>query len=430
MLMWRLLKRIAPKTLSGRAVMIVVLPTLLVQALSTYMFYERHWANVHKHMAIALASEVAYIVKRAEVPANRKHSLTLAENYFGMRAHWEAEPSNENIATAAIPYPELHRQLWERLPYPFRVIDNVQDRVDIRVLMPDGVLTLHTSEKRFWSATTYIFMLWMNGSALFFLIIALLFLRNQIRPIEQLADAAEAFGKGQPILNFRPRGAKEVRRAGQAFIMMSERIRRWSSQRTQFLAAISHDLRTPLTRMKLQLAIAPSAVLEPLAQDIAEMEAMIGAYLAFVRGEGSEAAVETPLRSLLEEVVARYAHHGTSIILHPVPDILLPLKVQSFRRCLQNILDNGLRFASHIEIRVQQHEQQVDIIIDDNGSGIPEELRDEMFQPFRKGEAARTPGDGGVGLGLSIAKDIVLAHGGTIALQDSPLGGLRVRISL
>lgn len=428
--MFGLLKRFSPKTLYGRAFLIVVLPVLLAQAFASYMFYERHWKNVQKHMAIALANEVSYIVQRAEKAPEREASLRMASKHFAFTAEWVNGPA-QSEAVLNVPYPELQRQLWERLSYRFTVENAVSDQVLIHVYMQDGTLVLGTSEKRFSSATTYIFILWMMAAGLVFSIVAVLFLRNQIRPIKQLAEASEAFGKGQEILHFRPRGAQEVRRAGQAFIIMSERLRRLITRRTQMLAAISHDLRTPLTRMKLQLAMGEDGPREDaLRQDIKEMEHMIQEYLDFARGEGGEQATQVDVSGWLGELAEGYIRQQKSLRLSLDIEESWMLKPLAFRRCLQNLVDNALRYGSEVVLGAEVSNGELHVWVEDNGPGIPEEKYEDVMQPFRTLDEARTPGQSGVGLGLSIAKDVVLGHGGQLLLSRSKMGGLKVSIWL
>lgn len=424
-----LLKRFMPRSFFGRALLMIALPTILVQLVASYVFYERHWHTIHKYMAISLANEIAYVTERMENPSTRIPSLHMASKYFELDAQWLSPVRIANNNNSY--YPELSSQLENRISYPFSVSPYGEDMIEINIAMRDGVLSIRAPEKRVASATTYIFLLWTHGAALLLVIISILFLRNQVRPIQQLAQASEAFGKGQEILQFRPRGALEIRRAGQAFLVMSERIKRLITRRTQMLAAISHDLRTPLTRMKLQLAMLDEKDAADLNQDIQEMENMIREYLEFARGEGGEQARNSDINALLEDVVSGYLRSGKKIKLSANDHIVMPLREQAMRRCLHNIIDNALRFAHDVAISYELDEDNVIIHVDDNGPGIHDSKKEEALQAFRKLDEARTPGSGsGVGLGLTIAKDVALSHGGSLELVDSPLGGLRVNIIL
>jgi two-component system osmolarity sensor histidine kinase EnvZ len=260
-------------------------------------------------------------------------------------------------------------------------------------------------------------------------VIAALFMRNQVRAIRRLARSAEAFGMGREVPPIRPEGAAEVRQAAAAFNRMQERIRRFLAQRTEMLAGVSHDLRTPLTRLRLALAMLPPS--EELRQDVAEMtadvdemERMIGGYLAFARGEKTEQAMPVNLRTILEDVAAGARRAGMLLDLDVPPDLTLKLRADAVRRAVTNLVDNARRHAKHVALAATAQERSVLVTVDDDGPGIPADRRESVFRPFESGAA------GGTGLGLSIARDIVRAHGGEIVLEDSPLGGLRARIRL
>jgi two-component system osmolarity sensor histidine kinase EnvZ len=300
----------------------------------------------------------------------------------------------------------------------------------IRVQLSDGVLDVQAPRKRLYSATIYLFVLWLVGSALLLFAIAALFMRNQVRAIRRLAVAAETFGMGRDTGPIKPEGASEVRQAATAFNRMQERIRRFLAQRTEMLAGVSHDLRTPLTRLRLAIAMLPAD--EKLRQDIAEMNAdvaemdrMIEGYLAFARGEGIEQAEPVDLSLVLEEVAAGARRAGATVVVD-VPDRLtLPLRADAVRRAITNLVDNARRHARNVTLAAStMGARNVQVTVDDDGPGIPPNRRESVFRPFESGAA------GGTGLGLTIARDIVRAHGGDIMLEDSPLGGLRARIRL
>ncbi len=258
-----------------------------------------------------------------------------------------------------------------------------------------------------------------------------MFMRNQVKPIRRLANAADDFGKGRDLSDFKLEGATEVRQAASAFIDMRDRIQRQINQRTDMLSGVSHDLRTPLTRMKLQLEMSPGEdAADALKGDIAEMERMLEGYLAFARGEGGESPVMTDLSTLLQDVADRARRNNARIDLHTEGRIDVTLRPNSFDRCITNLVENANRYAEHISIRAGIRDDGVEIVIDDDGPGIPQDQREEVFRPFYRLERSRNPGTGGVGLGLSIAQDSVRTHGGEIILEDSPMGGLRVRIRL
>jgi two-component system osmolarity sensor histidine kinase EnvZ len=272
----------------------------------------------------------------------------------------------------------------------------------------------------------------MVGTSLALLAFATIFMRNQVRPIKRLAQAADDFGRGRDIRDFRPSGATEVELAGHAFNLMRDRIRRQISQRTEMLAGVSHDLRTPLTRMKLQLALMGNAPeIADLKKDIEEMERMVGGYLAFARGEGTERAVDADLIELVSDAVNDARREGAAIDLAaPAQKIMLPLRRDALRRALANVIGNARRYATRIEVSLRSRDHSVDVVVDDNGPGIPLARREDVFRPFFRLESSRNPETGGTGLGLAIARDIVRTHGGEITLHDSPLGGLRAVLRL
>ena len=325
---------------------------------------------------------------------------------------------------------DLTAAMQQTFTQPFTTdwISNPQSVV-IRLQMPDGVLTVLAPRKRLYTGTIFLFVGWVAGTAALVFAIAALFMRNQVRAIRRLARAAEAFGRGRDIGMIRPEGATEVRQAATAFNRMQERIRRFLLQRTEMLAGVSHDLRTPLTRLKLALAMLPAR--EETCQDVAEMQAdveemdrMIGGYLAFARGEGTEQAEPVNLSSMLEEVAASARRAGADVSLDAPPALTLSLRVDAVRRAITNLVDNARRHARHVALAATPQGRAVLVTVDDDGPGISPERRESVFRPFESSEA------GGTGLGLTIAREIVRAHGGEIVLEESPLGGLRARIRL
>jgi two-component system osmolarity sensor histidine kinase EnvZ len=271
----------------------------------------------------------------------------------------------------------------------------------------------------------------MVGTSSILLIVAVLFLRNQIRPILRLADAAESFGKGREAPNFRPRGAREVRRAAQAFLEMKSRIERSLEQRTAMLAGVSHDLRTILTRFKLELAlIGDSPEVEGMRKDVDEMSGMLEAYLAFARGDSGEQAQATDMTQALEDLRsdAERNGHSATVQFHGPP--VVTVKPASFKRCLGNLVSNAARHANAIAITGHRDHRYLTVTIDDDGPGIPPDMREEVFKPFLRLDDARNQDEGGTGLGLAIARDIARAHGGDILLGESPQGGLRATVRI
>jgi two-component system osmolarity sensor histidine kinase EnvZ len=298
----------------------------------------------------------------------------------------------------------------------------------VDVQMQSGVLNIEVPRKRLYIGTLYLFLSWLFGTALLVFSIAALFLRTQVRGIARLAAAAEALGMGRDMEPIRPEGAIEVRRAAAAFNRMAERLRRYLTQRTTMLAGVSHDLRTPLTRLRLALAMLPDNVpaeeLAYMQEDIEEMERLIAVYLSFARGEGTEQPVPADLSAILNEVAAAARRHGTSLSQDIPEGLHAVLRPDSIRRAITNLVDNARRYAKNIWLRAERRDSRLRVIIDDDGPGIPAERRDIVFRPFESAEP------GGTGLGLAIARDIVGAHGGDILLQDRPGGGLRVIVEL
>ena len=436
----RRIKRMLPATLFGRALLIMVLPTVLVQLVAIYMFYERHWDSVVRNMSSALAGEVrvlvdAYSQADARSDGRKKLKKVVALGDMMGIGVW-VDGGRDRIFKQGVgqeSYPEFFDLLERELTEPFMVQRLRPDGdILISILMQDGILQLQTSKKRLVSSTTYIFLFWMVGSALLLSVVAMVFLRNQIRPMRQLAYAAEQLGLGRDVQGFSPRGALEVRQAGRAFVEMRERIRRQVASRTEMLAGISHDLRTPLTRLRLQLALMKldEAVRREIQADLEEMEHMIQAYLDFARSEGGERSEQTDLCALVRDVVEGYARQNQPVTLADGPPVPLSLKPKAMRRALQNVIDNALRYGHRADVSVYADAARAGVRVADAGPGIPEEKQESVFRPFTRLDPSRNSKTGGVGLGLSIARDVMQAHGGTVALHNRPEGGLMVDLSL
>ncbi|MFC3229636.1 ATP-binding protein [Marinibaculum pumilum] len=444
--MFRWIKQFLPRGLFGRSLMLMLTPIVVVQIVTAIVFYQAHWETVSRRLALGLAGEIAFLVEARQY---RDEPLNEAEIYdMAIRnMHIEAvflpgarlPQERQEIRFYSILDNMLALALSERLSLP-RQFDTRRDDglVEVLVQLENGVLRVRTQDKRVFSTTTYVVILWMVGTSLILMTIAVLFLRNQVRPLRRLASAAEAFGKGREDPPVHPAGSTEVRQAAAAFLDMQERIRRHLSQRTDMLAGVSHDLRTPLTRMKLQLALmGDSEDIEALQRDVEEMERMVSGYLDFARGEEGERIEEVDLGRMLDDL-ARIsagrpgAGHGTarSIAVSHDPDLLLPLRPGAMRRCLENLVQNALRHGNRVAITARRDDTAIDINIDDDGPGIPEAQREAVFRPFFRLDRARNPDTGGVGLGLTIARDVVRSHGGEIHLETAPQGGLRVAIRL
>jgi len=435
-----LIKKILPRTLFGRSLMIIVTPVVLVQLIATIVFYDRHWDTISERLSKAVAGEIALVLgelDRDSTPENRSRLFDITADATSLLFSFEDGASLNPTMPREWWDPYLRRwltrSLAEKIPHPFRVDPwFAKDWVEISIQMDDGVLRVIAPLRRFFSSTIYVFMMWMVGSSVLLFSIAIVFMRNQIRPIRRLASAAEAFGKGreqsQP---FKPEGADEVRQAGLAFLVMRDRLTRQIEQRTAMLAGVSHDLRTPLTRMKLQLAMMKAdEETADMQTDLAEMETMLDGYLAFARGEAGEETITTDLSSLLNTTIHDCRREGATIHGDLQPDITLPIRPVAMRRALTNLLTNAGRYSNQCWVQLREKDRRVLITIDDDGPGIPAHKREDVFKPFMRLDPSRNLETGGVGLGLTITRDIIRRHGGDILLENSDQGGLRVTVIL
>ncbi len=432
------LKRLLPGTLFGRALLIMVTPVVLTQMVATWIFYERHWENITRRLSFAVAAEIGLVIDSLEFAPDqsaRNRIFDESERLADLLITLEpgARLPSDRAPQLSLVEATLGMALEERVRRSYFVAARLsREWYDVRIQLPEGVLNVLVPGRRLFSPTTYIFILWMVGSALVLFAIAIAFMRNQIRSIRRLAIAADSFGKGRDVPDFRPEGANEVRQAAAAFLVMRERIQRQLKQRTEMLAGVSHDLRTPLTRMKLAFAMMEeSQDIVDLQGDVAEMETMIEAYLAFARGEGSEPAETTDLGRLLSEVTVGARRAGGTVELEVAGALVLPLRQNAFRRCLTNLLANSRLHAESVWLFAHRRTPEtIEILLDDDGPGIPAQSREDVFKPFFRLDSSRNSETGGAGLGLAIARDVVRSHGGEITLEDSPQGGLRVVIRL
>jgi two-component system, OmpR family, osmolarity sensor histidine kinase EnvZ len=434
-----MIKHILPQSLLGRSILIIVIPLILLQLVSAFVFYESHWSKVSVRLARGVVGDIAAVVDllgQNNTPEGRIAVFDLASTHFALEARMldERVLTNSDSENNQLDSAEeiLLMLLQEAIKKPLKIDSNKIDRhVVISIQLSEGVLEMVSNRKRIFSSTTYVFVIWMVGTAMILFGVATAFMRNQVRPIRRLALAADDFGKGRDNPRFKPEGASEVRRAASAFLSMRDRIQRQINQRTDMLSGVSHDLRTPLTRMKLELEMKfDQSSIQDLKNDITEMERMLEAYLAFARGEGDEIPNLTDLSALLRGVVTSARRNGTEIDLHTEGLIQVPLKPRAFKRCVVNLVDNANRYGEHVSIRAGQRGHVIEIIVDDDGPGIPQKFYEDAFKPFYRLEGSRNPETGGVGLGLSIARDIIRGHGGDILLSKSPVGGLRVRLTL
>ena len=426
-----------PKGLYARSLLIIVMPVVLLQSVVAFVFMERHWETVTWRLSSAVTQSIAGIIDVYESypqDADRQTLTRIAGERLGLNiAFLPADPLPPPTEKPFFSLLDrtLSQEISRQIARPFW-IDTVgrSNLVEIRIKLDDTVLRVFARRSQTYASNSHIFMLWMIGTSLVLLAVAVIFMRNQVRPIQQLADSAEAFGKGRDIPeDFKPTGAREVRRAAAAFLEMRERIERQIEQRTSMLAGVSHDLRTVLTRFKLQLAlIDDEPTSEELTRDADEMQHMLEDYMSFARGDTGEQAADVDMVELFEELRAnaeRLGHH-TDVGFRGHPTVVL--KPNAFKRCLSNLVSNACRFGDDIRISGVRDADWLTVHIDDDGPGIPKGQRDSVFKPFHRLDDARNQDIGGTGLGLSIALDIARAHGGDLTLDDSPLGGLRATV--
>ena len=434
----RITRSFMPKGLYARALLIIIAPMVILQSVIAFVFMERHWNLVTQKLSAGVVADIAALVdvyrgypqdtQNAQIRRIAQERLGLVVDFLPAT---EMPPPGPKPFFSLLDY-SLSEEISRRVRRPFW-IDTVgrSALVEIRIQLDNSVMRIFAPRSAAYASNSEIFLLWMVGTSLVLLTVAILFLRNQIRPILRLADAAEAFGKGREAPNFRPRGAREVRRAAAAFIEMKTRIERAIEQRTTMLAGVSHDLRTILTRFKLELALTgDSPEIEAMKKDVDEMGRMLEAYLAFARGDMGEQSAPTDMAAFLEELRSDAERHGNKASVEFRGHPIVTVKPAAFKRCLANLVSNAARFAPTIAISGQRDHRWLTVTVDDDGPGILPGMREEVFKPFLRLDDARNQNEGGTGLGLAIARDIARSHGGDIALGDSPLGGLRATVRI
>lgn len=445
----RLIKKVLPRSLFGRTLLIILIPLAVTIAVAFQVFYGSHLDIVSRRFSSAVAGEIAATIElMARHPDDADWALDQAWDQFDLVARIRSGVTltpADIAATEASAWQvgspidaDFAQALRARVGRPFAIDwDSSPQSVRVRVSLPTmvraggGVLEIDVPRKRLNTGTLILFVSWLAGTAAILFAIAAMFMRIQVRAIRRLARAAEAFGMGRDQGPIRPEGASEVRQAATAFNRMQERLRRFLSQRTEMLAGVSHDLRTPLTRLRLALAMVPveaaaAADVTGMTSDVDEMDRMIEGYLAFARGEGVEQARDADLAVILRDVGARAARGGAAVTVVTPDTLPLLLRPDAVRRAITNLVDNATRHARHVSLAAigAGGSRTVQVTVDDDGPGIARERREGVFRAFESGA------DGGTGLGLTIARDIARAHGGDILLEDSPLGGLRARIVL
>jgi two-component system, OmpR family, osmolarity sensor histidine kinase EnvZ len=429
------LKDILPKRLFYRALLIVAVPVLVLQLIITIVFFDSLWIKTNKGMTRALVNEINFFV---EVYDNEKTNKDELKNLFSLFIDLNIElVINKNLEKNYSErwFSPIDRTLRRELKSNFGTGEfwfdttSYKELIDLRIKYQDGYFKFLVPKDRVTSSSARIFALWITVPAFIMVIISLIFLKNQTRPITNLARAAERFGKGEDIEEFKPSGALEIRQAGHEFDKMRKRILRHLNQRTEMLSGISHDLRTPLTRMKLQIAfIKDKDLATKLTEDINEMEKMLNEYLQFTSSSYVEKDEMFNLSELIEEIVIKYNNENIQKDL--LPRVYINGRKNLINRCLNNIIDNALKYGNKVEVKLSKENTNILIIIDDDGSGIPKKEYKNVFKPFYKIDKGRADSKSSVGLGLSIASDITRSHGGNIILDKSKMNGLSVKIFL
>jgi two-component system, OmpR family, osmolarity sensor histidine kinase EnvZ len=443
-MLWRRAARglaeMLPKGLYKRSLLIVIVPMVLLQSAVTLVFMQHHWDLVTRRLSDAVARDVGALTDLYQRLPPGQDDVSLA-NLASERFRMDASLLPPGPLPPVMPRSffgqldpltrTLPKEVGKQITQPFW-IDTIgrSGLMEIRVDLGGRVLRLVTRRALAYEANAHIFVLWMLGAMVLLLTLAIIFLRNQIRPILRLAKAAEDFGKGRD-LDFNPHGAREVRQAGHAFIEMKRRVERATEQRTAMLNGVSHDLRTMLTRFKLSLALLDnSADSEFLQNDVDEMGQMLEGYLAFARGDTGESTAQINMGSILEDLRAASERHGTNLGVETRGDLDIRIRPMAMKRCVGNLVANAQRHAERVRVSATREAQFVSIVVDDDGAGIDPAYREDVFRPFYRLDEARNQDEGGSGLGLAIARDIARSHGGDITLSESPLGGLRAAVRI
>jgi two-component system osmolarity sensor histidine kinase EnvZ len=434
----RLFKGILPKGLYARALFIIIAPMVILQLIVTYLFMERHWHTVTQRLSAAVVQDIAAVIEmRKGFPGDSDDAelRRITRERLGLIVDFQPVAELPRVGPKPFFSPldqALSEEIRKQIGRPFW-IDTVgqSSLVEIRIQLGDSVMRVFAHRNAAYLSNSGIFLIWMIGTSLVLIAIAILFLRNQIRPILRLTEAVESFGKGRDAPNLRARGASEVRRAAVAFLEMKARVERTIEQRTTMLAGVSHDLRTVLTRFKLELAMRDDGPeTDAMRKDVDEMSRMLEAYLAFARGDSGEHSEPIDMAVFLDELKSDAERHGcsASVQFHGYP--VATVRPHAFKRCLANLVTNASRFGEAITITGHRDHRYMTITVDDDGPGIPANRRDDVFKPFLRLDDARNQDVAGSGLGLAIARDIARSHGGDVMLGDSPMGGLRASVRI
>ena len=428
-------KKILPKQLFYRSLIIVAAPIIIMQITISVVFFDSLWIKTNKGMTKALVNEISTFV---EVYNNKSYDKEETTNLFSVYQDLNIEfiqDENFNYDFDERWFSPIDRTLRRELKSRFGSEEfwfnttSYKELIDLRIKHQSGYFKFLVPRDRVTSSSARIFALWITLPAILVIFIAILFLKNQTRPITKLAEASEKFGRGESVEEYRPSGALEIRKAGMEFERMRKRILRHLNQRSEMLSGISHDLRTPLTRIKLQLAfVKDKEITKKLSNDVDEMEKMLNEYLQFSKSSFTEKSENFNLTELVKEIVKKYENQN--ILIHQDEEVYLKGKKNLIKRCLNNLIDNATNFGNKIKIRQQKISRNILIFVEDDGPGIPESEYDNAFRPFYKIDKSRNQNKSSVGLGLSIASDIIRSHGGNIELGKSELGGLKIKIVL
>lgn len=431
-----MLKQLLPRTIFFRYLLIIIAPVLLLQIILTIVFFDSLWIKTNKGLARTLAGQINSLVEVYSNPKTNK-DFNFVKNIFENKLISKIYVL-ENYKLPSLKKPKIYNlydklldeQLASQINAPFWYdTKNSKDFIDIRVSINKTILQFIVEKSRIRNSSARIFILWITIPSILFLLISILFLRNQIKPFTSLADSAEKFGKGQYVAELKPSGAVEVRKVIIEFEKMKRRILRHISQRTAMLSGISHDLKTPLTRLKLQIEILnKNHALDKVKSDVLEMEKMIAEYLDFSSSQETGNTIQFDLSNLMTEIKQKY--NNNKITFKCNEKILMLGRKHLIKRCLYNVIDNSIKYAGNADIIVKKNNSAIEISIEDDGPGVPENERERVMRPFYRIDKSRQMADGSVGLGLSIVQDIVNSHGGTIKLTDNPKGrGLKVTLN-
>ena len=431
----KFLKNILPKRLFYRGLLIVAVPIVILQITISLVFFDSLWIKTNKGLTRALVSEIQTFI---EVYSNDKYEKDEIKNIFSLNQDLNIEFIEDdkfNFFYSERWFSPIDRTLRRELKSKFGSeifwfdTTSYKELVDVRIKYQNGYFKFIVPKDRLTSTSARLFGLWITVPAFVVIIISLIFLKNQTRPITNLARAAEKFGKGEEIDEFKPSGASEIRQAGYEFDKMRKRIVRHLNQRSEMLSGISHDLRTPLTRMKLQIAfIKDKELSEKLGEDINEMEKMLNEYLQFTKSSFQEKDETFNLTELIDNIIKKYNNQNISMKL--MPRTYYNGRKNLIKRCVNNLIDNAIKYGTKVNIELNKNNDNLFIKVEDDGPGIPEKEFDNVFKPFYKISKGRADSKSSVGLGLSIASDIIRSHGGNIRLEKSPMNGLGVKIFL